>query len=125
MNNPDFSNQRVQQFFDHDYHDRGMVKWQGFYLSDHTAALHQQAAQLKRQVCPKPQQSLPIITRRLAEAYQRDLIVTLQLNVCQLEDPHRLEITTHILGYQEDNIIGDEAQFIPLAAIRHVAYQTN
>ena len=56
---------------------------------------------------------------------QRDLIVTLQLNVCQLEDPHRLEITTHILGYQEDNIIGDEAQFIPLAAIRHVDYQTN
>lgn len=40
LNNPDFSNQRVQQFFDHDYHDRGMVKWQGLYLSDHTAALH-------------------------------------------------------------------------------------
>ncbi|WP_367376320.1 hypothetical protein [Lentilactobacillus kefiri] len=125
MNNQDFDLGTVKHFFEHDYHDRGMMKWQGFYLSDHTAALHQQAAQLKRQVCSKPQQSLSVITRRLIEAYQRDLIVTLQLNVCQLENPHRLEITTHILGYQEDNIIGDEAQFIPLAAIRHVDYQTN
>ena len=43
----------------------------------------------------------------------------------RLRAPHRLEITTHILGYQEDNVIGDEAQFIPLIAIRHVDYQTN
>ena len=33
----------VNNFFEHDYHDRGMVKWQGFYLSDHTAALKKMA----------------------------------------------------------------------------------
>ncbi|TFZ24236.1 hypothetical protein E2P76_15695 [Lactiplantibacillus plantarum] len=47
MNNQDFDLGTVKHFFDHDYHDRGMVKWQGFYLSDHTAALHQQAAQIE------------------------------------------------------------------------------
>ncbi|KRL32752.1 hypothetical protein [Liquorilactobacillus uvarum] len=125
MNNQDFDLGTVKHFFEHDYHDRGMMKWQGFYLSDHTAALNQQNQQLNAVYVPRPQQSLAVITEVLADAYQRDLIVTLQLNVCQLEDPHRLEITTHILGYQEDNVIGDEAQFIPLIAIRHVDYQTN
>lgn len=33
----------VQNFFDNYYQDRGVVKWQGFFLSDHTAALKQQA----------------------------------------------------------------------------------
>ncbi|KAA8433589.1 hypothetical protein FKV73_02675 [Weissella paramesenteroides] len=28
---------RAAHFFEHDYQDRGMVKWQGFFLSDHTA----------------------------------------------------------------------------------------
>ncbi len=29
----------VQRFFEHDYRDRGVIKWQGFYLSDRTADL--------------------------------------------------------------------------------------
>lgn len=29
----------VRQFFTNDYHDRGMKKWQGFFLSDHTSSL--------------------------------------------------------------------------------------
>ena len=28
--------ERAAYFFSHDYQDRGMVKWQGYYLSDHT-----------------------------------------------------------------------------------------
>lgn len=39
MNKTPFEMAVVNYFFEHDYHDRGMLKWQGFYLSDHTAAL--------------------------------------------------------------------------------------
>ncbi|WP_173005340.1 hypothetical protein AAEX98_02805 [Lactobacillus helveticus] len=39
MNNQEFDLGTVKHFFEHDYHDRGMMKWQGFYLSDHTATL--------------------------------------------------------------------------------------
>ena len=46
MNNQEFDLATVKHFFEHDYHDRGMMKWQGFYLSDHTAALNQQNQQL-------------------------------------------------------------------------------
>ena len=41
MNNirDDFDPNLVTQFLNQ-YHDRGMMKWQGFYLSDHTAGLN-------------------------------------------------------------------------------------
>lgn len=29
----------VNDFFKYDYYDRGMMKWAGFYLSDHTTEL--------------------------------------------------------------------------------------
>lgn len=30
----------ADNFFKNYYHDRGKVKWEGFFLSEHTAALH-------------------------------------------------------------------------------------
>ena len=42
LNTYHFSQKVVDQFFEHDYQDRGMTKWQGFYLSDHTVAIKKQ-----------------------------------------------------------------------------------
>lgn len=39
MNNDGYDSNLVNQFLKYDYHDRGMMKWQGFYLSDHTAVV--------------------------------------------------------------------------------------
>lgn len=39
MNDKDFEN-KVADFFKN-YHDRGMVKWGGFYLSNHVLKLNQ------------------------------------------------------------------------------------
>lgn len=41
-----FDNKLVTQFLKHDYHDRGMMKWQGFYLSDHTSYVPRKRASL-------------------------------------------------------------------------------
>lgn len=38
------ANQVAEQFFKYDYHDRGIKKWGGFFLSEHTAELKKQAA---------------------------------------------------------------------------------
>lgn len=40
MTNRDYDPDLVTQFLKHDYHDRGMMKWQGFFLSDHTSSLN-------------------------------------------------------------------------------------
>lgn len=36
------ANEVATQFFRYYYHDRGKLKWGGFFLSEHTAALHKQ-----------------------------------------------------------------------------------
>lgn len=40
MTNSNYDPNLVNQFLKHDYHDRGMMKWQGFFLSDHTANIN-------------------------------------------------------------------------------------
>lgn len=46
---------RVDDFF-RNYHDRGMVKWAGFYLSDHVLKMHKKSkadayVEVKRRKC--------------------------------------------------------------------------
>ena len=36
---PSEANLVADNFFKYHYHDRGKIKWQGFFLSEHTAAL--------------------------------------------------------------------------------------
>lgn len=45
-NNYDYDPSLVQRFLS-EYQDRSMLKWQGFYLSDHTAKLNQDQEQVK------------------------------------------------------------------------------
>lgn len=47
MKNNEYDPNLVNQFLKHDYHDRGMMKWQGFYLSDHTSNISKTAKQKK------------------------------------------------------------------------------
>lgn len=123
MNNQDFDLDTVKHFFEHVYNDRGMVKWQGFYLSDHTAALNQQKKQLNEVYIAQPQQSLVVITQVLADAYQRQQPVTIQLKTVDQNNHHLPDITTLIHGYNANDIVVDSDRFIPLQEIRNVAYK--
>ncbi|RWZ68807.1 hypothetical protein EQH87_16500 [Lactiplantibacillus plantarum] len=123
MNNQDFDLDTVKHFFEHDYHDRGMMKWQGFYLSDHTAALNQQNQQLNAVYVPRPQQSLAELTQVLADAYQSQQLVTIQLKTVDQNNHHFPDITTLIHGYNANDIVNDSDCFVPLQEIRNVAYK--
>jgi hypothetical protein len=123
LNNQEFDLDTVKHFFEHDYHDRGMMKWQGFYLSDHTAALHQQNQQLNEIYVPRPQQSLTVITEVLADAYQRQQPVTIQLKPVDQNNRHLPDITTLIHGYNANDIVIDADRFIPLQEIRNVSFK--
>ena len=100
-----------------------MMKWQGFYLSDHTAALNQQNQQLNAVYVPRPQQSLATITEVLADAYQRQQPVTIQLKTVDQNNCHLPDITTLIHGYNANDIVVDADRFIPLQEIRNVAFK--
>ncbi|WP_125582778.1 hypothetical protein [Levilactobacillus cerevisiae] len=70
----------AQNFFQRDYQDRGMLKWGGFYLSDHTSALAKMHAAEKIEQ-PLPEQTAADVSERLAAAWQSHRPVHLQLNV--------------------------------------------
>lgn len=98
-----------------------MMRWQGFYLSDHTAALSQQNQQLNEIYVPRPQQSLSVITEVLADAYQRQQPVTIQFKTVDQNNRHLPDITTLIHSYNANDIVIDADRFIPRQEIRNVA----
>jgi len=111
----------VQDFFDHVYQDRGMVKWQGFYLSDHTNALKKQRAKQAQHYPEKPVQSLTVKTDYLQQAYLKNQPVSIQLNERD-RDGHLLpDVVGQVTGYYETTIVLAGRQLVALDNIRHVA----
>lgn len=82
MRIPSFSDQEAENFFKHDYIDRGMIKWQGFYLSNHTSALdaeHETKGKiLERKVWP--QMTVKKIIDVINKAIVKNKIVKIQTN---------------------------------------------
>ncbi|KRK94124.1 hypothetical protein [Companilactobacillus futsaii] len=111
----------VQTFFDNYYHDRGKIKWQGFYLSDHTAALKKQAKKASHQNDLRPQQGLTEITKFLMQSYTYNQIVQIQLNVFDLNDHVKDDLTGEIKGYDEDLFYLDNGKKFHLSEVRNVA----
>ncbi|USS88626.1 hypothetical protein M3M39_04425 [Fructilactobacillus hinvesii] len=68
----------VQQFFANDYQDRGMQKWQGYFLSDHTQRLRHshQALQQSTKWQMIPQMDGVAINRELQLAVEKHQAVT-------------------------------------------------
>ena len=97
--------ERAAYFFSHDYQDRGMVKWQGYYLSDHTEDVKKkEALEFARQNRKRmPEMSLADMTAIIFDAFGRHEEVAVQPIITGL-----------VTGYTEsDIIIGDTR--IPLA----------
>lgn len=72
--------QIAKRYFENDYHDRGMVKWNGYYLSDHTQNVAEYTADRleRRSQKAMPEMSLEEISRILFKAYSKHLQVQVQ-----------------------------------------------
>lgn len=73
--------QRAERFFRSDYQDRGMVKWQGYFLSDHTEDVGKYTGQreIERQRQDKTEMTIEVISEKLLLAYDKHVPVTIQL----------------------------------------------
>lgn len=78
LRNKPITDEEARFFFDHYYQDRGMLKWQGFFLSDHKAAMEQEDNQPI--VKPREQQTMKFISKKLKLSweYKRPAIIQLQ-----------------------------------------------
>ena len=73
--------QRAERFFRNDYQDRGMVKWQGYFLSDHTEDVGKYTKQRNtdRHRQDKNEMPIEVISEKLLLAYDKRQPVTIQL----------------------------------------------
>lgn len=101
-NPDDFNEAELQHFFDYEYQDRGMLKWQGFFLSDHTSALNKESEEKKP--LGRPKQSETEISEHLIQAWQSKRQVTIQLEEVD-DDQVPQEVSGKIAGYHENEIV--------------------
>lgn len=120
--NREKAEQLAEQFFQRDYHDRGMLKWAGYFLSDHTSALQQNKKTEQPEVLLAAQ-PLDKVSELLADAWQHQRRVHLQLN--QLQKSEIVESMTGLVVGFFDNVIGiqitdEQISNIELTEIRNV-----
>lgn len=112
--------QLVQRFFDHDYQDRGVVKWQGFYLSDHTAALKKQAKQEAKKYPARVQQSMEEMSQLLSEAYANGQTVSVQLNNRDLNGEFLPDLVGKVIGYDDEMVYLEGQQGFEIGGVRNL-----
>lgn len=99
--------QRVTDFFAH-YQDRGMKKWAGFFLSDHTAMINKETRQ--KSVPDRAEMSREECGKVLGAAFGNQQLVAVQLKEVDENGDRPEEIVSFVRGYAEDKVvIGDKA----------------
>lgn len=73
----DFSSM-VTNYFRNDYRERGKVKWQGYFLSDHVSALKRESKKREHVTARMPRMSLNQIKEVLSQANVNYMYVTVQ-----------------------------------------------
>ncbi|SUP61392.1 Uncharacterised protein [Weissella viridescens] len=97
--------QRAKDFFEKEYKDRGMVKWQGFFLSDHVEDVEKYANEREQveQQEQMPSMTLEEISEVLFDAYRKLETIEYQLKGVDVLGHYppikraRLKVTTRML----------------------------
>lgn len=110
--------QEVTEFFRH-YQDRGMQKWGGFYLSDHTAQIKKKRRQEQEYFPSQKTMSLQAVGQVLSQAFRQQLPVRLQLKQLDQDGYFQQDISGLVEGYDQEDII-ISGQPVGLTAINHI-----
>lgn len=102
----------INQFLKYDYHDRGMMKWQGFYLSDHTSARTKKSNEEKSKQTLT--HAIKMTSREIAEvinsAIMKSTPVSIDLSTKNIDGTLLEPVTGLIDGWYEDNLIINDAK---------------
>lgn len=107
-----------------DYDDRGMMKWLGFYLSEHTAEMDKESAERNKTWQRKKAMTSQEISDVLENAYYTNSAVSIQLNLLNAEGQAFADIFGTIEGHDDENLFiatpDKDMQIIPNDSIHHV-----
>lgn len=101
------------------YEDRGMMKYNGFYLSEHTSSLEKERNKRYGVITGKDEMSVESIYEVIDYSLFKHQQVSMQLNIKNSEGNFLPDIYGFIEGYDEANIYINKVK-IPLEQIRHV-----
>jgi len=106
------------------YQDRGMVKWAGFYLSEHTDTLNDQMTREKN--CPQQKMQMDIdeIGTILSETQRRNKEITIQIEERDSNGYYKPDTFGVIKGFDELGIFVGNTK-IGYAEIQHVAFSND
>ncbi len=87
------------------YKDRGIMKWIGLMLSDHTEALKKEAEDSRQiEVKPKKEMSEEDIAQTLYQAFSSDSPVAIQANVLRRDGNYYKDVQCMVSGYADNHI---------------------
>lgn len=103
------------------YQDRGMVKWAGFYLSEHTDTLNDQMTREKN--CPQQKMQMDIdeIGQILSEAQLKNKKIAIQIEERDLNGNYKPDTIGFIEGFDDLGIYVGKTK-IGYDEVRHVAF---
>lgn len=101
------------------YQDRGMKKWQGMMLSDHTATINRDNQQRAVVYSKKPTMSEEQSSELLMTAYANHRQVAVQLKELDVEGHIQPDIVGFVKGYHIDEIMISE-NWVDLSNINNV-----
>ncbi|WP_086348979.1 hypothetical protein [Candidatus Enterococcus clewellii] len=107
----------------HDYVDRGIMKWQGMYLSEHTAEMEKEQQEEEHVIVPKEKMSEYDIQQVLASAYESQLLIAIQLEMKDTDNNYFEDVTGKLMGFDELGILVD-GKLVLYEEIRHVALKS-
>lgn len=101
---------RAKYYFEHVYKDRGMVKWNGYYLSDHTedVAKYSAVRSAERSQKAMPEMSMETISKILFQSYTKKIPIKLQIRKKSIEGLNSKIITGIVNGVDETTIYVDK-----------------
>ncbi|MEX0380683.1 hypothetical protein AB3K25_05310 [Leuconostoc sp. MS02] len=117
-NNRDFS-RIVNNYFKNDYRERGKMKWQGFFLSDHTSSLKKddnQRITVTKKLPRIPLSEVQNMLRSAAENYKK---VTVQQNIKDLEGHMVPNVSGVVMGFSDNGVYINQ-KYIAFQNIRTV-----
>lgn len=112
----------ITNYFKNDYRERGIVKWQGFFLSDHTSQLNIINKERRNVTEALDPQSLDLSLNQLMNAYSNYVPVLVQKNDINFDH----QFTKNIIGYIDgfgDDFVSVNKEKIYFENIRAVQYK--
>lgn len=109
----------LESYFDK-YQDRGIKKWTGFFLSEHTAAVAKEKEQ-EQIIARLPQQTTEVIEYHLDQSIKYNKLLDIQLNTLDQLDRVKPHVRGVFRGFLDMDTVMISDVCIDYADIRHVS----